>query len=77
MTGTPNTWQACGFPALAYFTGLLMNNDLCKNTMTFAEMAKPGNPSASSDPKELLLLSPTELNDQEERLLKTVTKDFG
>ena len=61
-------------------------NDLCKHTTSFAEMAKPWPPSASSTPKELLLLFPTELNNQEERLknkttttqkTKTVTKDLG
>lgn len=79
MTGTPNTWQACAFPALAYFARgfheqtmtFAKHNDLCRDGQTLAT------PQQARIQTELLLLFPTELNHQEERLLKTVSEDFG
>lgn len=47
------------------------HNDLCRDGQTLAA------PQQAQIQTELLLLFPTELNHQEERLLKTVTEDFG
>lgn len=47
------------------------HNDLCRDGQTLAT------PQQAQIQTELLWLFPTELNHQEERLLKTVTEDFG